>query len=100
MTDIKSCPFCGNSEYNEVCHPAPNFATWMVMCGACSSTGSERDTIEDAIEAWNRRAEDKMQAVNYIFPKGRFIEYLSQKLGILEGEAEELICEFDRRVEE
>ena len=35
---------------------------------------------------------------NYILPKGKFIEYLSQKLGILEGEAEDLICGFDGRV--
>ena len=48
--ELKPCPFCGFSMillYND------NRA----VCGSCSAT-IKRSSMEDAIEAWNRRAED------------------------------------------
>lgn len=41
---------------------------------------------------------NKFGSTHYIFPKGQFIEYLSQNLCILEGEAEEMLDEFDHNV--
>ena len=54
MYELKPCPFCGSEEvvykfeYEVVC----------AMCKTCGATGSKHFAIDDASEAWNRRAED------------------------------------------
>ena len=54
MAELKPCPFCGANnawyawEY-EICY---------VKCKACGARASRHLSINDAKEAWNRRAED------------------------------------------
>ena len=55
MAELKPCPFCGGTQltiisvYGEDCY---------VNCDACTTCGPSGETREEAIEAWNRRAED------------------------------------------
>ncbi len=51
MTEPKPCPFCGFELvliYND----------HRIVCGNCSAT-IKRESEEEAIEAWNRRADDE-----------------------------------------
>ena len=52
MAELKPCPFCG-CEADDYC----GFAYSEVYCINCNAQ-IQRDSIEEAIEAWNRRAED------------------------------------------
>lgn len=50
--ELKPCPFCGGKAK---CFTV-NSATW-VFCTDCSAETRAYDTREEAIAAWNRRAE-------------------------------------------
>lgn len=60
MTEIKPCPFCGSEatfRYKE------GLDTWIVECSntSCPASymiGMDYDTQEEAVEVWNRRAEN------------------------------------------
>lgn len=54
--EIKPCPFCGtsNQSYQEVNGPHP---TSYVIC-ECDADGPYRNTLDDAIDAWNTRIPD------------------------------------------
>lgn len=60
MAELKPCPFCGNEKVSVATHtPAksrPYFTVHCYKCG-CSKFTHHKSEIE-AIEAWNRRAED------------------------------------------
>ena len=73
MTELKPCPFCGgeaklaDNEFGEpvfdnnlaqvdFMYSAPD-AFW-VECKDCFAMSGSYNTEEEAIEAWNRRAED------------------------------------------
>lgn len=50
---IKPCPFCGGTNAYYIYAPD----CW-VRCPDCGANGPERSSIEQAIEAWNWRAEN------------------------------------------
>ncbi len=71
--ELKPCPFCGGENAAEVIEMKPSipvseclkkrgyFTVWCWTCdlmfGYDEDFGGKFDTKEDAIEAWNRRAE-------------------------------------------
>ena len=58
MKELKPCPFCGGEAK---CYDyAPTWATthkWVVECSICGANIPIYKIKEEAIEAWNRRAE-------------------------------------------
>ena len=55
MADLKSCPFCGGEAYTD----SDGWRVWWgVKCADCGRHSEEFRTEKEAIEAWNRRAED------------------------------------------
>jgi Lar family restriction alleviation protein len=48
VTELKPCPFCGGEAY------APDRTTWL-RCRECGCETNYFETLEEAIEAWNRR---------------------------------------------
>ena len=61
MAELKPCPFCG-SEDIAVWESHSRFSSWssshFAQCNSCCATSDAFKTMEEAIEAWNRRAED------------------------------------------
>ena len=55
MTDLKPCPFCGEKIIG--LHGV-GYAIF-VQCPFCGATFPMFDTVEEAIEAWNRRADNE-----------------------------------------
>ncbi|WII07006.1 Lar family restriction alleviation protein [Methanomassiliicoccales archaeon LGM-RCC1] len=60
MTDLKPCPFCGQTAY---LHLEDKFGIdgerlSYVSCYTCLVQGPLEMKIEKAIESWNRRADD------------------------------------------
>ena len=53
---LKPCPFCGSKHID-----ITNFGEvmWFIQCDDCNATFPECDTKKEAIEAWNRRANDE-----------------------------------------
>jgi Lar family restriction alleviation protein len=61
MAELKPCPFCGSKAFlSEFVYDLELGRVKMqfVECNGCHATTYEYDTEEEAIEAWNRRAED------------------------------------------
>lgn len=60
MTELKKCPFCGGEaeaySYDAYDGYQGDLAVWRVQCQQCRAF-IQRGTKEEAIEAWNRRAE-------------------------------------------
>ena len=62
MFELKPCPFCGGEArtpfyYDPFDGYKGNLGRYRVRCSKCSAEIEER-TMQEAIEAWNRRAED------------------------------------------
>ena len=61
MAELKPCPFCGgdafSTEYNYRLCPG-GVLVHFVECNKCHAMTNEYDTEAEAIEVWNRRAED------------------------------------------
>ena len=55
MDDLKPCPFCGSIDVEEKQYGDNEF--W-VSCADCGARISEYEDYDEAIEAWNRRADD------------------------------------------
>ena len=56
--ELKPCPFCGSTQ-PKVSNDADlhdHVPSWYVLCSHCGCKGPEHLTLDDAIEAWNRRA--------------------------------------------
>ena len=70
MKELKSCPFCGSEAELSRTHPNPAFdwggrygtTVWEVYCSntdcPCEAGTGWKNTEAEAIEAWNRRAND------------------------------------------
>ena len=56
MAELKPCPFCGDNEAT-LWKQYPADRPWHILCG-CGGRVGYFVTKEEAIEAWNRRAED------------------------------------------
>ena len=56
MTELKPCPFCGGKASLIRYH---NIKGGYCYCTVCKTRKPNSLTIEEAIEAWNRRAEDE-----------------------------------------
>jgi Lar family restriction alleviation protein len=54
---VASCPFCGNrAEQRGVAMEKENGTTvFAIECGSCGAMGPQRDELEEAARAWNRR---------------------------------------------
>lgn len=57
MDELKPCPFCGGMPQTVVDDETEEkIGVKCFSCGGCID--SEKDTLDEAIEAWNRRASD------------------------------------------
>ena len=56
MSDLKPCPFCGQSDANIILLKNGGFTAFQHVCNYCGSRGPESDTQEKAESSWNRRA--------------------------------------------
>ena len=55
---MKSCPFCGSENTTVDVYPVlPGNEPYFGTCMDCGSQGARKNTIEEAIEAWNRRTD-------------------------------------------
>ena len=53
--NIKNCPFCGRGGIAEL----RSILMWVVWCPSCCCQTAEYSRKQDAIDAWNRRVENK-----------------------------------------
>ena len=51
--ELKPCPFCGG----EAKMIKIGGATYFIQCNECHSTSGAFSTSEEAVEAWNKRAQ-------------------------------------------
>lgn len=58
MTELKPCPFCGGTSVDVKYEPYP-VPNHYIVCnynkGGCGASSGCDYTVEEAIEAWNRR---------------------------------------------
>lgn len=61
MQELKPCPFCGhNAKMTTIENRRPRtvgLTGFFIKCSVCRATTGVEFVKEDAIEAWNRRAE-------------------------------------------
>ena len=61
MAELKPCPFCKNKKI-KICKYSRDEVMYAAYCdyseGGCGAESGRRYTIESAIEAWNRRADN------------------------------------------
>lgn len=90
MQELKSCPCCGSSNGLYVLQE-DEYGEWSVFCDMCKTSFHNEnhcDTREDAISAWNRRAE-------------RTCRYVRDHMGVAGNwfsRCSECGAEFDERV--
>ena len=67
MAKLKPCPFCGGEAEEKYIRRKTMFAKYKfpynthyvyIRCKQCAGTSSVKWTREEAIEAWNRRADN------------------------------------------
>ena len=56
LPELKSCPFCGGKANAFICG-----SIFGVECESCGTSSDGFDTKQEAVEAWNRRADDEEQ---------------------------------------
>lgn len=54
MSDLKPCPFCG-SNIVELNSFLPWALFYWIECGRCGASGGRCQTVDKAVDAWNRR---------------------------------------------
>lgn len=54
MTDLKPCPFCEEKEAIRL----TSWGLWRCWCAKCLVKTADELCEKDAIEAWNRRADN------------------------------------------
>ena len=55
MTAIRTCPFCGGTGVKR----SYDRHGFLVICADCAAETAVFDSPKEAIEAWNRRTEEK-----------------------------------------
>jgi len=50
--ELRPCPFCGSNFVNM------NRVGWWVVCENCGAEGPAKETREEALATWNRRANE------------------------------------------
>lgn len=55
--ELKPCPFCGAKDEN-IKVKSDHFTRYYVLCKSCMVSTDHFETKKQAIEAWNRRADD------------------------------------------
>lgn len=53
MEELKPCPFCGGEDVR-----VSNWGMWRCWCDSCLAKTSDELWEKDAIEKWNRRADN------------------------------------------
>lgn len=64
IAEVVPCPFCGHKEPRAFVNQYPDGPdSFGIQCcgGDCAITGPERDTREEAITAWNTRAQSDVE---------------------------------------
>lgn len=62
MSDLKPCPFCG--KYPQTVVDDATEEKFGVKCFNCGGMiDAEKDTLQEAIEAWNRRVPEEQQMI-------------------------------------
>lgn len=61
MKELKPCPFCGGKAARAV----TDLYFWAIRCGKCGAENGNHDTQQEAIEAWNIRAERTCRAESH-----------------------------------
>ena len=59
MAKLKPCPFCGSVDV-KVHNPYFTDNYYMVQCYGCNCNTALYKTVNQAVEAWNRRAENEV----------------------------------------
>ena len=61
MNELKPCPFCGSETLEMDKEDGQDFNSWYITCYNCDCQGVSRYgmTRDEAIKAWNMRAEDQ-----------------------------------------
>ena len=54
IAELKPCPFCQSEDIRAF----DIGKTFVLYCHDCCSSGPEADTLEGAIERWNRRVKE------------------------------------------
>ena len=54
MAELKPCPFCGG----RALFASDLLGEHYIVCSTCTCAGPGRESLEEATEAWNRRAKD------------------------------------------
>lgn len=57
MIELKPCPFCGGKA--DIYEPDVDIETHLVYCTKCQAETQLFAKREEAIEAWNRRADEQ-----------------------------------------
>lgn len=98
MSDkLKPCPMCGVEARIDVMNtmPATDFKhVYFVEC-ECGTDGPPKDTVEDAIATWNRRAIDPMTSgVKRLVGVARFIRDFHPEIEMIDNvNLDDLIAE-------
>lgn len=56
-TKLKPCPFCGGKAYRKINYDFDGKEIYNVCCENCNARTEYGYSEQEAIEAWNRRAE-------------------------------------------
>lgn len=59
--ELKPCPFCGGRAKFEYVDDQFKDNNVFVVCGSCKTSSAIHSTKRDAIAAWNRRTERKVE---------------------------------------
>lgn len=74
MTELKPCPFCGG-EAELTGFNAPEYWVW---CPSCKASTDAHTGKENAVAAWNTRAERTCENVNEVRENGKLVKRVAR----------------------
>jgi hypothetical protein len=90
ISKLLACPFCNEAELLACQMLTPSNPDWHVMCNNCGSCTHEYETQDEAIAAWNRRADrESTEDASPYARDGVTVERLCEALGISWDEYQE-----------